>query len=175
MSVKLIPVIAATARWLLCAYPAGDGALAAALAEAQVRQAVTVAAWLRYPTELDAALVNLVGPGGSGRLDWLAGAEEPGPGTSGAAPWRSWVDEVLASWAATLLADPAIATAAATRAATSEHAAGLNLGFRSLLAPDEDERRAAALLRQPDLLAPLADLHLSDLMHRLTAGPVDRR
>ncbi|MGW4914475.1 hypothetical protein ACWEQE_49070, partial [Streptomyces sp. NPDC004270] len=50
MSLDLTPVIAASTRWLLAAYPAPGGALSRALAEAQARQAVTLAATLRYPT-----------------------------------------------------------------------------------------------------------------------------
>ncbi|MEV5343920.1 hypothetical protein AB0K93_36485, partial [Streptomyces sp. NPDC052676] len=71
MLTELSPLIAATAQWLTRAYPASGGALAAALCEAQARQAVTVAACLRYPTRTDAALVALAGPGGSARLDWV--------------------------------------------------------------------------------------------------------
>src|SRR5689334_3659625 len=70
VSADLSSVIAATAQWLLRAYPPERGPLSAALAEAQCRQAATVAAWLRYPTALDAGLLDVVGPGGSGRLDW---------------------------------------------------------------------------------------------------------
>ncbi len=55
----LSPLIAATARWLTVAYPPCGGALASALCEAQARQAVTVAAWLRYPTAIDAGLVTM--------------------------------------------------------------------------------------------------------------------
>ncbi|WP_431909239.1 hypothetical protein [Amycolatopsis thermoflava] len=94
MSADLSSVIAATAQWLLRAYPPERGALSAALAEAQCRQAATVAAWLRYPTALDAGLLGVVGPGGSGRLDWVAGVDVvPGEDTA----WRTWVDEVVAS------------------------------------------------------------------------------
>ena len=65
MLTDLSSLIAATARWLTVAYPPSGGALASALCEAQARQAVTVAAWLRYPTEIDAALVTMAGPGGA--------------------------------------------------------------------------------------------------------------
>lgn len=168
MSVDLSSLIAATARWLVRAYPTAGGTMNASLAEAQARQAVTVAAWLRYPTQVDVAVVGLVGPGGSGRLDWLAGAE------STARPddeeeeqeyaWRTWVDEVVASWAASLLTDPYLAARAVAALAGSEHTGELPLAFRRLTAPDERDRRAAPLLRHPDLLAPVAELHLPELL-----------
>lgn len=81
---SLSPLIAATAHWLTRAYPADGGALQRGLAEAQARQAVTVAAWLCYPTELDAQLVALTGPGGSNRLDRIAGTDAAAPSGHGA-------------------------------------------------------------------------------------------
>lgn len=63
MPADLSPLIAATTQRLTRAFPAADGAFAAVLSEAQARQAVTVAAWLRYPTAMDAALVMMAGPG----------------------------------------------------------------------------------------------------------------
>ena len=92
MSVDLSAVIAATAQSVLRAYPPAKGGLSAVLAEAQVRQAVAVAAWLPYPTALDASLLNVVGPGGSARLDWLAGVDTTGASEHETA-WRTWVDE----------------------------------------------------------------------------------
>ena len=183
----LSPIIAASAHWLVRAYPA-TGGFDQALAERQARQAVTIAAWLRYPTVLDADLVNLVGPGGSARLDWIAGADlrhahvhdrgRPGEGsTSGGevdAPpeeaWRTWVDEVVTSWAACLLSDMALAIAAVVATARGEHAREMPYDFRRLVAPDEHDRRAAALLRHPDLLAPVAELHRDDLLRQLRIG-----
>src|SRR4051794_41593721 len=88
-SVELSPVIAASTHWLSRAYPAGSpDSIAHTLAELQARQAVTVAAWLRYPTEMDAALVAIAGPGGSAVLDWRArpGPGDAGPGTQGWGP-----------------------------------------------------------------------------------------
>ncbi|MGC0373151.1 hypothetical protein [Streptomyces sp. SAI-229] len=159
MQADLSPVIAATAQWLTCSFPAPGGALAAALCEAQARQAVTVAARLRYPTEMDAALVGLAGPGGSGRLDWVTGADAEGSGEA----WRTWVDEVVASWAVCLLADTGLAGRAVAALAEGPVAGE----FRRLVAPDEADRRAAALLRHPDLVAPVAGLHRSGLLSRL--------
>ncbi|CAM5632311.1 putative protein OS=Streptomyces fumanus OX=67302 GN=GCM10018772_18970 PE=4 SV=1 [Streptomyces fumanus] len=158
----LSPVIAATTQWLTRAYPATGGALAAALCEVQARQAVTVAARLRYPTPMDIALLGLAGPGGSARLDWVTGADDPdGPA------WRTWVDEVVASWAAALLTDPGLAgRAVAALAGEGGHPAE----FRRLLAPDDGDRRAAALLRHPDLLAPVTALHHAQLLTRLDPG-----
>ncbi|MDT3397473.1 hypothetical protein RKE29_12570 [Streptomyces sp. B1866] len=211
MHVDLSPVIAATAYWLIRAYPATDGTMNAALAEAQARQAVTVAAWLRYPTATDAALVAIAGPGGSARLDRLlaagsfgyeagaasgpgaasgsapgSGARIPhqatdggdGPGPGGAGPggadhaWRTWVDEVVASWAACLLAFPALAAAAVAALADCEHATAAPVDFRRLTAPDAYDQRAAVLLRHPDLVAPVADLHQPQLLRRLHGDPV---
>ena len=75
-SAELSPVIAASTHWLARAYPAGAAdSIAHTLAELQARQAVTVAAWLRYPTAMDAALVAIAGPGGSAVLDWRVGSE----------------------------------------------------------------------------------------------------
>ncbi len=162
MQADLSPVIAATAQWLTRSFPAPGGALAAALCEVQARQAVTVAARLRYPTAMDAALVAVAGPGGSARLDWVTGADaDAGTSVDG---WRTWVDEVVASGAACLLADPALASLAV--GALGAGAAG---EFRRLLGPDEIDRRASALLRHPDLLAPVAALHRASLDARL--GP----
>lgn len=167
MPVDLSTVITATAQWLLRAYPPAEGALNAVLAEAQARQAVAVAAWLRYPTALDASLLDVLGPGGSAHLDWLTGVETAEDDIA----WRTWVDEVLVSWAACLLADPDLAHSAAAVAARSEHLSGLTCDFRRLTEPDARDRQAAILLRHPDLLAPVADLHAADLRARLGENP----
>lgn len=165
----LSPLIAATARWLTVAYPPSGGALASALCEAQARQAVTVAAWLRYPTEIDAGLVTMAGPGGTARLDWITGAEAAGDHAAEEWAWRTWVDEVVASWAAALLTDTGLAGLAVAGLADSEHTAG-PAEFRRLLTPDDADRSAAALLRHPDLLAPVAGLHRDQLLTRLDPG-----
>ncbi|MEV3972944.1 hypothetical protein AB0K68_33220 [Streptomyces sp. NPDC050698] len=170
MQADLSPVIAATAQWLTRAFPASGGALSSALCEVQARQAVTVAAWLRYPTAMDAALLGLAGPGGSGRLDWVTGADAALGDDPDAHAWRTWVDEVVASWAACLLTDPELAARAVTALADGGHDAGSRSGFRRLIAPDDNDRRAAALLRHPDLLAPVAGLHQDQLLARLNPG-----
>jgi hypothetical protein len=169
---KLVPIIAATAHWLVRAYPAPGGTFSAAIAETQARQAVTVAAWLRYPTSIDAALLGMVGPGGAGRLDWLVGADTRVLADEEYA-WRTWVDEVVASWAACLLTDPRLAVEAVAALDGCEHLAGLHCDFRRLTAPDERDRRATPLLRHPDLLAPVADLHRAELLDRLRAGTAE--
>ncbi|MGW7267011.1 hypothetical protein [Streptomyces sp. NPDC054842] len=176
MHADLSPLIAATTQWLTRAYPAGGGALDTALGEVQARQAVTVAAWLRYPTLMDAALVGVAGPGGSGRLDGVAGNEtaaydtgDDGDGADAHA-WRTWVDEVVASWAASLLRDPGLAELAVEALTGVEHLGGTPVEFRRLVAPDERDVRAAPLLRHPDLLAPVADLHRAGLFDRLRPG-----
>ncbi|WP_424882469.1 hypothetical protein [Streptomyces sp. SLBN-8D4] len=166
MQADLSPVIAATAHWLTRAYPPVGGALAAALCEVQARQAVTVAAWLRYPTAMDAALVGMAGPGGSDRLDWATGADATDRDAEDRA-WRTWVDEVVASWAACLLTDPALAERAVADLAQGEHTTGSPAAFRRLLAPDATDRNAAALLRHPDLVATVAALHRGELLDRL--------
>ncbi|MFE0850186.1 hypothetical protein ACFW3Y_02890 [Streptomyces rochei] len=158
MYADLSPVIAATAQWLTRAYPASGGALALALTEAQARQAVTVAARLRYPSPMDVGLMGVAGPGGSARLDWITGVDGDGDGAADA--WRTWVDEVVASWAVSLLADPELA-ARAVRALTE---GGTPVDYRRLLNPDDGDRRAAALLRHPDLVAPVAVLHRAELL-----------
>lgn len=183
MPEDLSPLIAASTQWLTRAYPSDGGAFTGALREAQARQAVTVAAWLRYPTPMDVALVSLAGPGGSARLDWVTGADAPdeGPGADGADgtvgaddadghAWRTWVDEVVVSWAACLLADPVLAATAVAALADGVHTAGMPVAFRRLVAPGEHDRRAAALLRHPDLLAPVAGLHRRGLLDRLRPG-----
>ncbi|CAL9323796.1 hypothetical protein [Streptomyces sp. SudanB182_2057] len=166
MPTDLSPLIAATARWLTVAYPPSGGALAAALCEAQARQAATVAARLRYPTEIDAGLVTLAGPGGAARLDWITGGEPAGGHAAEEWAWRTWVDEVVASWAAALLTDPELAALAVT--ALADRTAHAPAEYRRLLAPDDRDRSAAALLRHPDLLAPVAALHHDQLLDRLT-------
>ncbi|MGX1881745.1 hypothetical protein [Streptomyces sp. NPDC055287] len=172
MPADLSPLIAATAQWLTRAYPSGGGVMDSALCEAQARQAVTVAAWLRYPTPMDAALVSVAGPGGSARLDWVTGADgaaaEDDPDTYA---WRTWVDEVVASWAACLLGAPGLAGAAVTALAAARPTDGPPVEFRRLVTPDARDRRAAALLRHPDLLAPVAELHHDRLLDRLKPGP----
>ncbi|MBG0850593.1 hypothetical protein I2W78_01655 [Streptomyces spinoverrucosus] len=170
MLADLSPLIAATAQWLTRAYPASGGALASALCEVQARQAVTVAAWLRYPTQMDAALVGMAGPGGSDRLDWIAGADAGAEADPEAYAWRTWVDEVVASWAACLLTDPELARLAVAALADGGHTTGTPAEFRRLVAPDAHDRQAAALLRHPDLLAPVAELHQERLLDRLGPG-----
>jgi hypothetical protein len=183
-SAELSPVIAASTHWLSRAYPAGSAdSVAHALAELQARQAVTVAAWLRYPTEMDAALVAIAGPGGSAVLDWKVGSE-PDDEMAEAEGWRTWVDEVVVSWAACLLADPMLArkgvdaVIAAVPSSTpadvrpSPHPrrpGGLPNEFRRLLEPDERDREAAVLLRHPDLLEPVASMHRDLLLYLLDA------
>ncbi|GGW15952.1 hypothetical protein GCM10018980_50740 [Streptomyces capoamus] len=169
MLTDLSPLIAATARWLTAAYPPCGGALAHALCEAQARQAVTVAAWLRYPTAIDAGLVTLAGPGGAARLDWITGAEPAEDHPAEEWAWRTWVDEVVASWAAALLADAGLAALAVAALGEGEHS-GAPVEFRRLLSPDDGDHRAAALLRHPDLLAPVAGLHHAQLLDRLAPG-----
>ena len=51
----------------------------------------------------DAELVAMAGPGGSAVLDWRAGSE-PDDEMAEDEGWRTWVDEVVVSWAACLLA-----------------------------------------------------------------------
>ncbi|MEU1853834.1 hypothetical protein ABZ499_32375 [Streptomyces sp. NPDC019990] len=170
MQADLSPVIAATAQWLTRAFPAAGGALAMALCEVQARQAVTVAAWLRYPTAMDAALLGMAGPGGSGRLDWVTGTDATLGDDVDAHAWRTWVDEVVASWAASLLTDPELAALAVAALAGGSHSTGTHAEFRRLVSPDESDRNAAALLRHPDLLAPVAALHHTQLLDRLNPG-----
>ncbi|MEV6734244.1 MULTISPECIES: hypothetical protein [unclassified Streptomyces] len=165
MSADLAPVIAAGTRWLLTAFPPSAGAFSQALAEAQARQAVTLAAALRYPTPLDAELLALLGPGGSARLDWLTGADDGGDADAG---WRTWVDEAVVSWAACLLAAPALAVEAHRLVERGQ--AG---DTARLTRPGDHEHEAAPLLRHPDLLEPVAALHralLLDLLNNENAA-----
>jgi hypothetical protein len=189
-SVELSPVIAASTHWLSRAYPAGSpDTIAHTLSELQARQAITVAAWLRYPTEVDAALVAIAGPGGSALLDWRAGSE-PDDEQAESEGWRTWVDEIVVSWAACLLADPMLARRAVDAVAAvvpltddrprpyPRHAGagaggGLPHEFRRLLSPDERDRAAAVLLRHPDLLEPVAELHRDTLHYLLNVQSAD--
>jgi hypothetical protein len=180
-SVELSPVIAASTHWLSRAYPAGTpDSIAHTLAELQSRQAVTVAAWLRYPTVVDAALVAIAGPGGSAVLDWRVGSE-PDDEDAEEEGWRTWVDEVVVSWAACLLADPRLARLGVDAVAAAvppsddrpqpypRRAGGLPNEFRRLLDPDQRDRDAAVLLRHPDLLEPVAAMHRDTLLYLLGA------
>ncbi|NMO55432.1 hypothetical protein HH310_30150 [Actinoplanes sp. TBRC 11911] len=176
-SVELSPVIAASTHWLSRAYPSGaSDSIAHTLAEMQARQAVTVAAWLRYPTPVDAALVAIAGPGGSAVLDWRAGSE-PDDENAEEEGWRTWVDEVVVSWAACLLADPVLARLGADAVAAAIPAdrprpyprGGLTSEFGKLLDPDQRDLDAAVLLRHPDLLEPVAELHRDTLVYLLGA------
>ncbi|MEV4352015.1 hypothetical protein AB0J83_46775 [Actinoplanes sp. NPDC049596] len=180
-SVELSPVIAASTHWLARAYPAGSpDTIAHTLSELQARQATTVAAWLRYPTEVDAALVAIAGPGGSAVLDWRVGSE-PEDEEAEEEGWRTWVDEVVVSWAACLLADPALARRAVDAVAAAvpladdrplpfpRRAGGTPNEFRRLLEPDQRDRDAAVLLRHPDLLEPIAEMHRDTLLYLLGA------
>ncbi|HEY4605216.1 MAG TPA: hypothetical protein VIH08_12865 [Blastococcus sp.] len=157
-------VVAASAQWLLTAYPPPADPFAAASAQWQAGEAASVAARLRYPTDADDALLELCGPGGSERLDWLAGSDS-GDGCVDGAPWRTWVDEVVVSWAAALLGDRVLAATAA--AVAGEPLDG------PLVTPSAYDLTAAALLRHPDLLAPVADLHRAEL--RRVLGAVGQR
>ena len=157
----LTPVISATAQWLVTAYPASGGVFGTMLASVQARQAVTVAGWLRYPTLLDAELVRFVGPGGSAGLDEIAGMG------FGDDPWRTWVDEVVASWAACLLSEPDLAHQAVAAAADTEHASLVPCDFRRLTRPDHHDHLATALLRHRDLVEPVARVHRPSLVRRL--------
>jgi len=182
-SVELSPVIAASTHWLSRAYPAGSpDTIAHTLSELQARQAVTVAAWLRYPTDMDAALVAIAGPGGSAVLDWRAGSE-PDDEQAEDEGWRTWVDEVVVSWAACLLADPMLARRGVSAVAAAvptdgdrprphpPRPGGLPTEFRRLLSPDQRDCDAAVLLRHPDLLEPVAELHRDQLLYLLDAEP----
>ena len=177
-SVELSPVIAASTHWLSRAYPAGSpDSIAHTLSELQCRQAITVAAWLRYPTEIDAELVAIAGPGGSAVLDWRVGSE-PDDEEAEEEGWRTWVDEVVVSWAACLLADPDLARRGVDAVIAAVPPAddrprpyprrvdGLPNEFRRLLDPDQRDRDAAVLLRHPDLLEPVAEMH-RDTLHYL--------
>lgn len=170
MPSDLSPVVAASARWLLSAFPPALGPLNHALAEAQAGQAATIAAALRYPTALDAELLALLGPGGSGRLDYIAGAP-PADGPEYA--WRTWVDEIVVSWAACLLADEELAALAATSMAATHHGSGSVGVARRLTIPSQRDRHAAPLLRHPDLLGPVADLHRASLLDLLETDLAD--
>lgn len=178
-SSALSPVIAASTHWLARAYPAAmPDRLAITLAELQARQAVTVAAWLRYPTAIDAELVAIAGPGGSAILDWRIGSE-PDDEYDEQEGWRTWVDEVVVSWAACLLGDPRLALRAVDAVVAAippsdenprprpRRAGDLPAEFRRLTAPDDRDRAAGTLLRHPDLLEPVATMHRDDLLYLL--------
>ncbi|MFI2346609.1 hypothetical protein ACH492_06015 [Streptomyces sp. NPDC019443] len=172
MPSDLSPVIAAATRWLLNAFPAAAGAMNYALAEAQARQATTVAAALRYPTTLDVELLKILGPGGSGRLDALTGADQHRIAETQEA-WRTWVDETVVSWAANLLADADLATRAEAALSATEHGADFAGDVRRLAIPTPRDHDAAPLLRHPDLLAPVGGVHRTSLLTLLeseTAG-----
>jgi hypothetical protein len=168
-SADLSPVIAASSHWLARAYPpAAPDSDAHARADHLARQAVTAAAWLRYPTAMDAALVAIAGPGGSALLDWRAGSE-PDDEEAAEEGWRTWVDEVVVSWAACLLADPELARRAvdAVIAAVPRDRPRPGEPFGKLLRADEADLAATVLMRHPDLLEPVAGMHREDLHYLL--------
>ena len=78
--------------------------------------------------------------------------------------WRTWVEEFVGSWAACLLTSRVVAGLAAAAVGEGEHLAGAPVEFRRLLAPDGRDQGAAALLRHPDQLAPVAELHRARLL-----------
>jgi hypothetical protein len=156
MTSPLDSVIAATTQWLATAFPAIGGTHAQTLVRQQARQAVTVAAWLRYPTSVDAESLAFAAPSGSWWLDAI-------PADVEAEPWRTWVDETVASWAAALLADRDLAVRACAAVAHSEHTGGLPLQFTRLTHPDHLDAAAAALLRHPDLVDSLVQRHRAEL------------
>ncbi|MEU6340655.1 hypothetical protein ABZ883_06845 [Streptomyces sp. NPDC046977] len=173
MPTDLSPFITAATRWLLSAFPPAAGALNHALAEAQAWQAATIAAALRYPTSLDAELLAVLGPGGSGRLDAVTGADVHLPADDDQV-WRTWVDETIVSWAACLLADVELAATAAACLAATHHGAGGSGDVgdaRRLTIPSPRDHSAAPLLRHPDLLGPIAGLHRESLLGLLHADP----
>ncbi|MCU7820285.1 hypothetical protein [Kitasatospora sp. DSM 101779] len=168
MPTDLTPVAAASARWLLTAYPPPPGAFSRATAEAQALQAATVAAALRYPAALDVELLHLLGPGGSHHLDQLSGTSDSADrADAGQADWRTWVDDTVVSWAACLLADPALAARAHQAVAATDHS-GIAGDPRRLTLPAQRDTEAAPLLRHPDLLEPVATLHRPRLLALLT-------
>ncbi|MEU8074967.1 hypothetical protein AB0B31_05910 [Catellatospora citrea] len=173
MTAGLAPVIAATTHWLTRAYPSDGGPAQAARLLAQARQAATVAAWLRYPTSLDAGLLAMVGTGGSGGLDRVMRRDEHVEDDANDRIWRGWVDEIVASWAACLLSDPRLAADAVAATAGCEHAEAGPRDFGRLTTPDAEDSRAAALLRHPDLVAPVANMHRANLIERLRLDPVE--
>jgi hypothetical protein len=112
-------------------------------------------------------------------LDWRAGSE-PDDEMADDEGWRTWVDEVVVSWAAALLADPALAARAVDSVVAVAPAAdadapcphqrrddGPPAEFRRLTDPDPRDREAAVLLRHPDLLEPVSSLHRGDLYYLL--------
>ena len=163
MITPLENLIAATTQWLVTAFPALGGTHAQALVRQQARQAVTVAAWLQYPSRVDAELLAFTAPSGSWWLDAI-------PVDVEAEPWRTWVDETVASWAAALLADRELAVRACAAVAHSEHAGGLPLQFARLTHPDHLDAAAAALLRHPDLVGSLVQRHRAALDNVLAAA-----
>ncbi|MGW4911875.1 hypothetical protein [Streptomyces sp. NPDC004270] len=81
-------------------------------------------------------------------------------------------DEPVVSWAAGLLADPALAAHAAHQAlAVSDHRPGGDL--HRLTNPGKRDTEAAPLLRHPDLLENIAGLHRPQLMEVLDLDSAD--
>ena len=114
------------------------------------------------------------GPQLTGRaLDRAVRADEYDGDRESERVWRGWVDEVVASWAACLLSDARLTADAVTAVAGFEHAAESAHDFARLAEPDAEDRRAAALLRHPDLVAPVANLHRALLIERLRLDPVE--
>ncbi|HEY3477533.1 MAG TPA: hypothetical protein VGL02_01425, partial [Streptomyces sp.] len=84
------------------------------------------------------------------------------------APWRSWVDETVVSWAACFLADPAV-SARAELALDGSGKRGETGALRRLAVPGPRDSEAAVLLRHPDRLERVTRLHRAALLRLLSA------
>ncbi|MEU9976389.1 hypothetical protein [Streptomyces sp. NPDC051014] len=118
---------------------------------------------------MDVALLRLLAPGGSDRLDRVSGGRAAPRGRRVA----DLVDEAVVSWAACFLADPAPAAHAVSRAETA-HRHRTARDLRRLTAPGTRDTEVAALLRHPDLLENIAGLHRLQLLELLSADTADR-
>ncbi|MEV6209122.1 hypothetical protein [Kitasatospora sp. NPDC051914] len=102
-------------------------------------------------------------PGRQPHLNYLDGPDSADCADTGQADWRTWVDETVVSWAACLLAEPALASRAHQALAATDHT-GLAGDPRRLTLPAQRDTDAAPLLRHPDLLEPVAALHRHQLL-----------
>ncbi|GAA1090658.1 hypothetical protein [Kitasatospora arboriphila] len=78
------------------------------------------------------------------------------------------MDETVVSWAACLLADPALA-ARTHQALTATDHTGIAGDPRRPILPSQRDTHATPLLRHPDPLEPVAALHRPQLLALLTS------
>lgn len=151
--------------------PPATGPLNQALAEAQAGHAATIAAALRYPTALDAELLDLLGPGGSGQAG-LRHRRRRTP-ADGRHPRLAHPGRRDRRQLGGLPAGRRRPRRPGRRLPGRHPPRPRQRGRRAPAStiPSPRDHRAAPLLRHPDFLGPIADLHRETLLSLLGAAP----